>query len=177
MSREEFERLPEGPPYYDYIDGEAIEVNRPSLKHQEIQLEVAGVVKRFAKSRSLGQTYHKINVQLPQGNWISPDVVFVATNHLDRIDDERKCLYGSPDLVIEISSPSTWGYDRIEKMNQYHLARVPWVWIIEQESLTIEENQWTPEGYVRIGGAVAGHVFRPRLFPELEVDLKALMGY
>ena len=25
MSPEEFERLPEGPPFYDYIDGEAIE--------------------------------------------------------------------------------------------------------------------------------------------------------
>jgi hypothetical protein len=24
MSREEFEKLPEGPPFYDYINGEAI---------------------------------------------------------------------------------------------------------------------------------------------------------
>jgi hypothetical protein len=36
MSREQFLQLPEGPPFYDYVNGEAIEVNRPSVRHQYI---------------------------------------------------------------------------------------------------------------------------------------------
>jgi hypothetical protein len=32
MSKEEFAKLPEGPPFYDYIGGEAIEVNRPTAE-------------------------------------------------------------------------------------------------------------------------------------------------
>ncbi len=36
MSREEFEKLLEGPPCCDYINGEAIEVDRPTGRHQHI---------------------------------------------------------------------------------------------------------------------------------------------
>jgi hypothetical protein len=39
MSREQFLQLPEGPPYYDYVNGEAIEVNRPSVRHQYLLLD------------------------------------------------------------------------------------------------------------------------------------------
>jgi Uma2 family endonuclease len=175
MFLEEFEQLREGPPYFDYINGEAIEVNRPTGKHQDIEGELSHVLRRHVRKYELGRLHHKIDVKLPNGNWVGPDIVFISTEHLDRYDEQKGDLYGAPDLVVEISSPSTWGYDRIEKMDEYHLADVPWVWIVEQESLTIEENQWTAEGYVRIGGARSGQVFRPRLFPGLEIDLATLL--
>jgi len=177
MTLAEFERLPEGPPYYDYIDGEAIEVNKPTGRHQDIEHEMTQSLKSFVRPRQLGRVYHNIDVRLPIGNWVGPDIVFIAAEHMGRYNDEKGDLYGAPDLAIEVSSPSTAAYDRIEKLDQYSRSEVPWVWIVDQDSLAIEEYQWTREGYLRAGGALPGHVFRPRLFPGLEIDLKALTGF
>lgn len=44
MSREQFEKLPEGPPFYDYTHGEAIEAKRPSGRHQQIQMRLGNAL-------------------------------------------------------------------------------------------------------------------------------------
>src|SRR5207253_10726959 len=87
MAEEEFERLPEGPPFYDYIDGEAIELNKPTGKHQRIEMRLSNTLFEFTSARSLGEVYHQIDVKLPVGNWVGPDIVFIAAAHLDRYDE------------------------------------------------------------------------------------------
>jgi Uma2 family endonuclease len=177
MSLEEFERLPEGPPFYDYINGEAIELNKPTGRHQRIEMRLSNTLFEFTSARSLGEVYHQIDVKLPVGNWVGPDIVFIAAEHLDRYDEKKGDLYGAPDLAVEITSPSTAEYDRIVKFEQYRLSEVPWIWIVDQDSLAVEEYQWTPSGYLRIGGALGSETFRPRLFEGLEIDLAGLTGY
>jgi Uma2 family endonuclease len=176
MTLEQFERLPEGPPYFDYINGEAIEVNRPTGRHQHIEMYLAFALREHCRKAKLGEVYPEIDVRLPQGHWVGPDIVFIALDHLDWYDEEKGDLLGRPDLAVEISSPTTMAYDRVEKLEQYRIAGTPWVWIVDQDSLTIEEFSWTPEGYLRVAGVAGGQVFRPRLFPELEIDLKSLLG-
>ena len=65
---------------------------------------------------------------------------------------------------------------RVEKLGEYHRAGVPWVWLIDQESLTIEEFQWTQDGYLLVQAVKGGETFRPKLFPALEINLKTLLG-
>jgi Uma2 family endonuclease len=54
MSREQFLQLPEGPPFYDYVNGEAIEVNRPSVKHQYLLIRLASRLMEYVESRQQG---------------------------------------------------------------------------------------------------------------------------
>jgi Uma2 family endonuclease len=176
MSREEFDRLPEGPPFYDYVNGEAVEVNRPSVKHQDIVVCLAFVIRQHVRQNDLGLVAADVNVTLPAGNTFAPDVVFLHKDHLAGYDEDRGDIHGAPDIVVEISSPSTMAYDRVEKLGHYHDAEVPWVWLIDQESLTVEEYRWTPEGYLRSGAAGGGQAFRPKLFPGLEINLLELIG-
>ncbi|MCX7969211.1 MAG: Uma2 family endonuclease [Armatimonadetes bacterium] len=176
MSREEFEKLPEGPPFYDYIGGEAIEVNRPTGKHQEIVGVVWYALRMFLSQHELGRAWFDIDVLLPTGSTVGPDISVLLTEHLDRYDEQKGDISGVPDLVVEVSSLSTAEYDRVEKMRVYQQAGVPWVWLIDQESLTIEEFQWTPEGYLRVNAVKGGEDFKPKLFPELVINLKALLG-
>jgi Uma2 family endonuclease len=176
MSKEEFAKLPEGPPFYDYLNGEAIEVNRPTGKHQRIVVYIAFIVDRFLRSRNLGVAYADIDVLLPTGATVGPDLAVLLTEHLDRYDEEKGDIIGVPDLVVEVLSPTTREYDRVEKMRVYHRAGVPWVWLIDQETLTIEEFRWTQDGYLLVQAVKAGETFRPKLFPELEINLKTLLG-
>src|SRR5437762_520102 len=143
MSLEEFERLPEGPPFYDYIDGEAIKLNLPTGRHQVIQTFLTHDLILHAKANGLGEVYPCIDVRLPTGNWVGPDILFIAAEHLDRYNEEKGDLYGAPDLAVEILSPSNSDYDRIDKYDQYQKAGVPWLWFVDQLTLAIEEYQWS----------------------------------
>src|SRR5438552_10985563 len=93
MTSEEFERLPEGPPFYDYIDGEAIKLNKPTGRHQRIELYLTHSLCEFARRAGIGEVYHNIDVRLPTGNWVGPDIVFIAADHLNRYDEAKGDLY------------------------------------------------------------------------------------
>lgn len=48
-----------------------------------------------------------------------------------------KSCKGTPDLIIEIISPSTAGYDKVLKFNKYMKTGVREYWIVEPESKTL----------------------------------------
>jgi len=174
MSREQFLQLPEGPPYYDYVNGEAIEVNRPSVRHQEILLALGASLLAHVQSRGLGRVLIEVNLELPNGNIYTPDLLFYTPQTAAQIDTQRGYVRGAPDLVVEILSLSTAEYDRTQKMGDYAACAVPWVWLIDQETLLVEEYQWTPEGYLRRQAVSAGVPFRPHLFSDLALVMAQL---
>jgi Uma2 family endonuclease len=79
MSREQFLQLPEGPPFYDYVNGEAIEVNRPSVRHQEILLGAERLIAcACSDATQLGKVLIEVNLELPNGNIYTPDILFYS---------------------------------------------------------------------------------------------------
>ncbi len=78
MSREQFLQLPEGPPYYDYVNGEAIEVNRPSVRHQYILIRLASQLMAYVEPRQLGLVAGDCNLELPNGNIYAPDILYLS---------------------------------------------------------------------------------------------------
>lgn len=175
MTRAEFDRLPEGPPFYDYVHGEAIEVNRPTIRHQQIVFRLANQLWEYAEARDLGLVSADTSVELPNGNVYGPDVLYLRKEHLDRLDPSGY-VRGIPDLAVEVLSRTTASYDRTTKLRDYQQNRIPWVWIIDQDTLAVEEYQWTPDGYLWIAGIAPGELFRPALFPELVIDFSRLIG-
>jgi Uma2 family endonuclease len=176
MSREEFERLPEGPPFYDYVNGEAVEVNRATGKHQRIVFRLANLLWEHVQGRQLGDVFPDIDVALPTGNVYGPDIVFVAAEHMHRYSEASGDLLGAPDLAVEVLSATTEAYDRGQKLQDFYASEVPWVWLVNQTDLGIAELQRTAEGYAEITFTPAGEAFTPRLFPDLRIDLEKLIG-
>lgn len=174
MSREEFLQLPEGPPYYDYIQGEAIEVNRPTGEHQEIVVWLTSKLWEYTRQHGLGKVWSDINVDLPTGDLVGPDMVFLATENLQLYS--RGYIQGTPDLVAEVLSPSNAHYDRVDKLDAYRRASVPWVWLIDSETLVVEEYQWTPEGYLLVSTTPPTRPFQPKRFPGLLLEIGATFG-
>ncbi len=85
-------------------------------------------------------------------------------------------IVGAPDLVVEIVSPSSASRDRVAKFNAYRQAGVPWYWLVDGESLVVEEFQLTSAGYLAIARVAAGGTFQPQLFPGLQINLANLLG-
>ncbi len=74
-------------------------------------------------------------VRLWPGKIREPDILFVAREHSDRIDER---VYGPPDLVVEVLSPSTRRADRHEKFYEYAQAGVGEYWMVDPDARTIE---------------------------------------
>lgn len=71
-------------------------------------------------------------------NWVIPDLVVVCDNN--KIKNSR--ILGTPDLVIEIISPSTAKVDRMDKRLAYQQAEVKEYWIVDPANELVEIFYW-----------------------------------
>lgn len=175
MTLAEFERLPVGPPYVEFEEGELIPVPSPTPDHQDVVDALVQVVRQFVRQHDLGRLFREVDVYLPDGRVYVPDLCFLAADRLNLLSPIDRKIHGAPDLAVEVISSDT-GRDRVVKFRIYHANGVPWYWIVDPDSLSIEEYHATPEGYVRVSSIAAGETFTPRLFPGLSLDLAALLG-
>lgn len=177
MTLHEFFDLPEGPPDYELEEGRLVAMPRPHERHQEILASLIAAIRPYLIGQKLGRIWPEVEVVLPDETYVyAPDLAYLSDEHLDRRSKTTGRIHGAPDLVVEILSPSTRRRDRSTKMKVYRTAGVPWYWLVEQDDLTIEELELTERGYLVAQTITAGHTFTPALFPELTIDLAALMG-
>ncbi len=86
-----------------------------------------------------------------------------------------KRIVGVPDLVVEIASPGTAGYDRREKQDAYALSGVPEYWWIDPGNRSVEVLVLEASGKYRAKGLYAGDATIPSpQLPGLEFPVDAL---
>jgi Uma2 family endonuclease len=66
--------------------------------------------------------------------------------------------------------------DRVHKLKVYHANGVKWYWLVDAESLIIEEYQHTSEGYLPVSSVDIGEEFHPKVLSGLVINLAALLG-
>jgi Uma2 family endonuclease len=175
MSISEFYALSEGPPYYEFENGELIEMNRPTPRHQRVLLKLATVIEDYVFTHGLGRVYPEVNVEFFSGKVYTPDLVFYTTENVSNLD-EHAPLTQPPTLVIEILSSSTTLRDMAIKLKTYCEAGVAWYWLIDPDELTVIEYHLSESGRYEVLVCVeTGQVFRPGVFEGLEINLVELM--
>jgi Uma2 family endonuclease len=174
MTLEEFSTLPEGPPYYEFEGGELIPVTSPTRQHQDVLAALVQVLRPFVRERKLGAIFLEVDVYLPDGRVLIPDLAFLSTERLHLVDPKDDKIHGAPDLLVEITS-SAPARDRVHKFRVYYENGVPWYWIIDAETLAIEEYHATPDGYLRTASIAEGEEFLPQLFPGPLLNLATLV--
>jgi Uma2 family endonuclease len=175
LTLEDFRTLPEGPPYYEFEEGELILVAAPTPEHQDIVGELLHALRQFVRQHQLGRVVMEVDVYLPDGRGYIPDLAYLSTERLHLLNPADRKIHGSPDLVVEVTS-STPARDRVHKFRVYYDNGVPWYWIVDSNTLAIEEYQATPQGYLRTSSVAPGEEFRPQLFSGLIIDLQVLLG-
>lgn len=128
--------LPEGAPY-QLIEGELIMTPAPNPRHQIVSANLFKKLADFVNGKAMGVIlYSPIDVYLGRENAYQPDIVFISKDRQDVIQEDG--IYGAPDLVIEILSPSTARYDLREKFRIYEKYGVKEYWIVDPEITSIE---------------------------------------
>jgi Uma2 family endonuclease len=133
MTYEEFLELPEEEIHYEWVEGEAVPMSPVSDRHSMMQIFLLALMQTLADDRRIGAVrgepfQMKAAPHLPGR---SPDILFVAAEHLDRLRDTH--LEGPADLAVEIISPGSRARDRGEKYFEYAEGGVREYWVIDPE--------------------------------------------
>lgn len=125
----------------------------PSGEHQTALIRVCAILWQFADGTGLGKVIPApYDVVLSDHDIVQPDILFIAKAHLDRYDGEGP-LRGAPDLAIEILSPSTAEWDRVEKRALYARSGVQSYWLVDlkDRSITVISLPDDAERIYRLG--------------------------
>lgn len=76
---------------------------------------------------------------------VQPDIIFISQEKCHCVT--KRGIECAPDLLIEILSSSSKRYDRLSKMQIYGKHGVFWYWIVDPDSLTLEEYRIENERY------------------------------
>src|SRR5436190_22690694 len=114
---EDYVRLTDEGECFEIIDGEAFVNPQPTFWHQFASTNLEFLVQLFLKARDLGVMVHTVDVVFAEDCVLQPDIVVALNEHLTRIG--KAGIFGAPDFVIEILSPSTASRDRRKKLAVY----------------------------------------------------------
>jgi Uma2 family endonuclease len=126
---EVWEQLPEGT-LCQIINNNLIMSPAPKTIHQSVLNKINFNVYKIVETNNLGEVFiSPFDVHFSKRNILQPDLVFVATENLHLL--EEKGLFGTPDVVIEILSPSTSHIDLGEKRDIYENYGVKEYFIVD----------------------------------------------
>ena len=136
----------------ELIDGVIYDMAAPSTTHQDLILEIAVVLREFVKkNRGKCKVYiSPIDVQLDcdDKTMVQPDVIVIC----DRDKILNRCLYGAPDFVVEVLSPSSTKQDTAIKLRKYQVAGVREYWIIDPDKKKVIIYDWTKSEIPKVYG-------------------------
>lgn len=165
---------------WEVLDGIAYMRAAPSRIHQEISGELHRQFANYLQGKSC-RVYHapfcvRLDVEDNDNdvkNVVEPDITVVCDS--SKLD-ERGCK-GTPDLIIEILSPTSGKKDKVFKFNKYEKAGVKEYWVLEPDQKIVSvfllqsntrygrPDMYTDEDRVKIS-----------IFPDLEIDLNLVFG-
>ena len=168
LSYDDLQAMPDDGHRYELVDGVLIVTPAPRVSHQRA---VARLIVLLAGAA--GDEHDVLpapfDYKVSDLTVLQPDLLVAR-----RTDLGAERLERTPLLVVEVQSPSTRRIDLGTKRLAFEGAGVPWYWLIDPETFLVEEYQHTPTGYLLSASVPAGQPFRPRLFPGLEIDVRAI---
>lgn len=155
---------------YEIVQGVLVMAPSPEDIHQDVILEIAAYLREQIKLTHLGRLFvAPFDVVLSPQNVFQPDVLVVLNAHLERI--QRKCVIGAPDLVIEVVSPSSKLYDRVNKHTAYEQAGIPEYWLVYPRQQSIELFVLEGARYRSLGSFKGEQILPSRIVPKMSVPV------
>lgn len=173
LTYDDYCALPDDGRRYEILDGDLYMSPAPIPLHQRIVLNLAAELRVHVRSHRLGEVFvSPIDVLLSENDIVQPDLVFVARERRDIVSATN--IKGSPDLHVEVLSPSNTQRDVNDKRSIYARCAVNWYWILDPDKGTLTELQRVDRAYAEITRVKRGEDFSPKLFAGLTIDLDSL---
>jgi Uma2 family endonuclease len=118
----------------EWVDGWVVPMSPINSLHDQLVAFLRALMQHFLDAYPIGQLrgepfQMKTAPDLPGR---SPDILFVANEHLDRLHDAL--LQGPADLTVEVISPDSGHRDRVEKYGEYEQGGVREYWLPDPQT-------------------------------------------
>ena len=169
--------LPEGE-RAELIDGVWYDMAAPLREHQEIvsviNTELSNHIRKKGGSCRVYPAPFAVFLNQDNRNYLEPDVTVVCDpGKLDKYGCK-----GAPDLVVEVTSPTTKDRDYAIKLFKYRDAGVKEYWIINPDSKTINTYSFSDEAEERVEKADQisfDEELTSSLYPDFSLTLSELL--
>ena len=159
---------------YEIIDGNLLMAPAPDTWHQDWSRELSMLIVTHVKRHKLGKVFvAPVDVVLDDENTVQPDLVFISSDNLGII--KRRAIFGTPNLLVELISPSSVRRDRYDKKELYARFGVKEYWIGDPankslEILTLKEGRYELHCAAELKGKLTSLVLAGLEFDLTEIQ-------
>ena len=158
---------------HDYIDGEIIDMSGGTADHSIIAFNILLCLGSRVNLQDYVIYTSDMSVQVSESRYVYPDVSIVRGQPI--YADASRLNLLNPVFVVEVTSPSTETYDRVDKRDYYwHVPSIEAYLIIDQERVGAElysrgSSGWQMRAYSSLGAVI--------VLPPLNCELPLAQVY
>lgn len=166
--------LPNDGKRYEIIDGELFVTPSSNFLHQSVVTNLTYYFSAFLKDHPLQCiVVSPFDVVFSQFDVVEPDLLYVSKARYSVLTDKN--VQGSPDLVVEVLSPSTAKIDRTTKLKLYARFGVEDYWIIDPVGPAAEIYR-REQGSLELAGTLGPNdLLTSPLFPGFNLSPQRLV--
>jgi len=160
---------------YEVIEGELIEMTAaPSFKHQTVSTNLFKKIDRYVEENDMGLVrYAPLDIKLNEINTLQPDLIYLSYENFHLIDDRG--VFGAPDLVVEILSPSNPNHDKVLKYQIYEKFKVQEYWIVDPKNSSIKIYVLENNKFVLFSDTTKSEIMKSQLLSKLNFNYEQLL--
>ena len=158
----------------ELIDGELIVTAAPATRHQRVVAKLVHRLFTYCEVHGGEVLPAPLDVYFTETNVVEPDVLYVRPENLGRF--EKRFFRSAPDLVVEVSSPSTRRLELVRKLELYQRFEVPEYWYVDLDADRVEAYRLGPSGYGRPELVGRGETLGTPQAPGFSLDVDDLLG-
>ena len=168
LTYSDYAALPDDGRRYELHQGELSVTPAPGVRHQRVIIPLGSRLYEHVRARGLGEVLvAPTDCILSNVTVVQPDILYVATDRQTIISERG--IERAPTLAVEVLSPSTARLDRDRKMKLYAEYGVPYYWIVDPETRSVEAYTLTGTAYALAARLTSEPAALPP-FSDLTVD-------
>ena len=178
LTYDDFLLFPDDGKRHELIDGEHYVTASPNTKHQRVAGNLYALIWTYLRAHRIGHVFAApFDVVFTRFDVVEPDILYMSNVRAAEVLTSQH-VEGSPELVVEIASPSTRTRDETTKRRLYERCAVDEYWVVDPEMDVVRV-------YRREGARLAhpvelsrdrGDVLATPLLPDFRLALAEIFG-
>ena len=129
----------------ELIDGELFVSPSPVRRHQRAVARITAAFVTYVDEHGGEVLPAPADVYFSETTVVEPDVLYISASRVDQLTDDRFTDI-APDLVVEVSSPSTRRLDLIHKRGLYEREGVAEYWFVDLDEDHVDVHRLDDDG-------------------------------
>ncbi len=163
---------------WELINGEAWSMSpAPTTRHQKISLRLTIEIASFLKGKPCDLFVAPFDVRFVKDKSQPDQDIFITLQPdlsviCDKSKIDEKGCFGSPDLIVEILSPSTGYKDETQKLSIYEEYGVKEYWIVNPDRKTIQIFLYNGEDFNKPAYYKSDDIINSTVLKGFQIALK-----